>query len=71
MNRALGIALLVAGAVMIYFGVGASNSISSNVSRTISGTPTNHTLWLLIGGIAVAVVGLLLTLMGWGGSKTK
>ena len=61
MNKAIGLALLVAGIVLIVYGVDASNSVSSNISRTFSGSPTNKTMWLLIGGIVAAIVGTALT----------
>ena len=64
MNKVIGLVLLVVGVVLIVYGASASNSFSSNVSRTFTGTPTNKTMWLLIGGIAAAVVGLLLTFLG-------
>ena len=59
MNRAVSIVLLVAGVVMLVFGFQASNSFSSEVSRAFTGSPTDKTMWLLIGGAAAAVVGLV------------
>jgi len=64
MNRAISIGLLVAGVVLTIFGINASNSVGSSVTRAFTGNPTNHSMWLLIGGIAMAVVGLVLTLRG-------
>jgi len=61
MNKAIGIALLAVGVALIVYGIDASNSASSSLSRTFTGTPTNKTLWLLLGGIASAVCGALLT----------
>jgi len=61
MNKAIGLALLVAGIVLVVYGVDASNSVSSNISRTFSGSPTNKTMWLLIGGIVASIVGAALT----------
>jgi hypothetical protein len=57
MNKALGIALLVVGVALIAYGLSASDSISSGVSRAFTGAPTNKTMWLLLGGIASAIVG--------------
>lgn len=72
MNKAIGLALLVIGIVLIVYGVNSSNSVSSNVSQTFTGTPTNRTLWLLVGGIAAAIVGVVLTFRGFGkGQKLK
>jgi len=61
MNKAIGLALLVVGIVLIIYGANASDSFSSNVSRTFTGAPTNKTLWLLVGGSAAAIVGAVLT----------
>ena len=66
MSRAIGLALLVAGVVLIVFGINASHSLTSHLSQTFSGAPTNKTVWLLIGGIAAAIVGAALTFVGPG-----
>lgn len=59
MNKSISAALLVVGIVLIIWGVSASESLSSDVSRFFTGSPTNKAMWLLVGGIAAAVVGLL------------
>ena len=64
MNRTLSIALLIAGCVLIAFGVSASQSFSSSVSRFFTGNPTDKSMWLLIGGVVVAIIGLAGTLRG-------
>ena len=64
MNQALGIALLVVGIVLIIFGINASDSFSSDVSRFFTGSPTNKAIWLLIGGIASAIVGFFVMIRG-------
>jgi hypothetical protein len=61
-TRILGVLLLVAGVVLIIIGVVASRSLADNVSTIFRGRLTEHTLWYIIGGIASAVVGLILTL---------
>ena len=61
MNKAIGIALVAVGIALIIYGIDASNSASSSLSRTFNGTPTNKTLWLLVGGIGAAIVGLVLS----------
>jgi hypothetical protein len=71
MNRAIGIALLVVGVALIVYGIDASNSVSSNVSRTFTGSPTNKTMWLLLGGAASAIIGFILTLTGFGNAPRK
>ncbi|HZO86308.1 MAG TPA: DUF3185 family protein [Verrucomicrobiae bacterium] len=59
MNKALSIAFLVGGAIMLVFGFQASDSFGSEVSRAFTGNPTDKTMWLLIGGAVLAVIGLV------------
>jgi hypothetical protein len=63
MNKGIGLALLVVGIVLIVYGIDASNSASSSISRTFNGTPTNKTLWLLLGGIGSAICGAVVVLI--------
>jgi len=60
--RIVGVVLLVAGIVLIIVGVVASRSLADSLSSVFRGRLTHQTLWYIIGGIASAVVGLLLTL---------
>ena len=62
MNRAIGIALLAVGIVLIVFGLNASDSVGSSFSRFFTGNPTDKTMWLMAGGIASTVIGGILTL---------
>lgn len=62
MNRALGIALLVIGAVLLVFGYNESQSFSSSVSRVFNNSPSDRSMWFLIGGGVAAAVGLFFTL---------
>lgn len=59
MNKPLSIALLVGGILLIIFGVNASNSLGSDISRFFTGSPTDKAIWMLVGGAVAAVVGLL------------
>jgi hypothetical protein len=61
MNKGIGIALLVVGIALITYGFDASDSVSSDVSRTFTGAPTNKTLWLLLGGTASAIAGAVMS----------
>jgi hypothetical protein len=58
MNKSISIALLVGGIVLIVIGVNATKSFNSDVSRFFTGTPTDKAVWMLIGGIAAASIGL-------------
>lgn len=68
MNKGLFIALLVVGIVLIIWGVSALESFSSDVSRFFTGSPTDKAIWLMIGGIAAALVGLFGILRGTKGN---
>ena len=58
MNKAVSVALLVVGVVLMTIGISATNSFSSDVSRFFTGSPTDKAVWLLIGGILAGVIGL-------------
>ena len=58
MNRILSLALLAGGIALIIYGINASNSLGSDFSRFFTGSPTDKTIWLLIGGIVAAAIGL-------------
>ncbi len=56
MNKIVSLALLIGGIVLIIYGVNASNSIGSDFSRLFTGSPTDKSIWLLIGGVVLALV---------------
>jgi hypothetical protein len=62
MNKILPLALLTAGVLLIVFGVAATDSFSSDVSRFFTGSPTDKAVWMLLGGTVATVAGLALTL---------
>jgi hypothetical protein len=64
MNNVVGLAILAVGIVLLIFGFNASHSFSSDVSRFFTGNPTDKSIWLLIGGAAAVVVGLVLAMRG-------
>lgn len=65
MNKAFSLALLVGGIVLMIIGINATNSFGSDVSRFFTGSPTDKAVWMLIGGIAAVVVGLVMTSRNW------
>jgi Protein of unknown function (DUF3185) len=71
MKIAFGIAFIVAGVALIGYGIEASNSLSSSVSRTFTGSPTDKTIWLLLGGVAAGILGLILVLPGFKNASRK
>ena len=64
MNKLISLAFLVGGVVLVVYGVSASKSFSSDVSRFFTGSPTDKTIWMLVGGIAAIGVGLAGLLRG-------
>jgi hypothetical protein len=63
MNKGIGIALLAIGIILIVFGINASDSVGSSFTRFFKGTPTDKSMWLLIGGVASAIVGAVMTFL--------
>ena len=59
MNRPLSLILLVVGVILVIYGVNASHSVGSDVSRAVTGNPTDKAMWLLIGGIVAGIIGLV------------
>lgn len=57
MNKALSIAILIAGIVLLIFGINAHDSVVSSAKEAVTGTPTDKSLWLIIGGIVAIIVG--------------
>jgi len=64
MNKGLAAGLLIAGIILIIYGVNASNSFDSDLARFFTGSPTNKTVWFLIGGVVAASAGLYGLLIG-------
>ena len=64
MNKGMSIALFIVGIVLVIWGLSASDSFGSDISRFFTGAPTNKAIWLLGGGIIAAVVGLFGLLRG-------
>jgi len=62
MNKLISVALLVGGVVLIIYGINATNSFTSDVSKFFTGSPTDKAVWMLIGGVIAAIIGLTGTL---------
>jgi hypothetical protein len=57
MSRLLSLVLLITGIVLLVYSLNASESIGSDISRFFTGSPTDKTIWLLIGGAVCSAVG--------------
>ena len=58
MRKPLSLAFLAAGVVLLIFGVQASSSAGSSVSRFLTGAPTHEAMWLLAAAAAAIMIGL-------------
>jgi len=56
----IGIVLLVVGAILLYFGYQASQSVSEQVVESFTGRFTDSTTWYFILGAASSVGGVFL-----------
>ena len=66
MQRIIGLVLLIGGIILIVMGVTASRSFGDRLSDFFTGHLSETTIWYLIGGIALAVVGLVLMVKRFG-----
>ena len=64
MNKLISLAILAGGIVLVAFGVAATKSFSSDVSRFFTGSPTDKAIWMLLGGIVAVIIGLAGLLRG-------
>lgn len=64
MKKAISAALLVGGLLLLYFGYQESQSLASEVDEIFSGSPSGEAKWMMIGGAAAAVLGLVGLLRG-------
>jgi len=64
MDKTISLAILAGGIMLVIFGVNASNSVSSDISRVFTDAPTDKAIWMLVGGIVVTVIGAMGLLRG-------
>ena len=64
MNNIMGLAIFALGVVLLIFGFNESHSFSSDVSRTFTGNPTNHSMWMITGGAVAVIGGIALAISG-------
>lgn len=65
MYTGISIALLVVGVMLTIWGINASESFSSDVSRFFTDSPTDKAVWMLVGGIGCGLAGLFGLLYGY------
>ena len=61
-QRIVGVVLVVVGVILLSVGINASHSLADQVSNTFTGRFTQATTWYVVGGIASALLGVLIVL---------
>ena len=56
----IGVALLVLGAVLLYFGLNATNAPAEEITEALTGQYSDRTVMYIAGGAISAVIGLVL-----------
>jgi Mn2+/Fe2+ NRAMP family transporter len=64
MNKALSIALLIVGVVLLVFGINAHDSLASSAKEAVTGAPTDRSIWLIVLGLIGIIVGGLNSFFG-------
>lgn len=64
LQRIVGIVLVAIGVVLLVIGMNASHSPADRWSNFFTGHFTDNTMWYIVGGIASAVLGVLLAVLG-------
>jgi LPXTG-motif cell wall-anchored protein len=57
MIRAIALGLVAGGIALTMYGVEASRSFGSEVSKVFTGNPTDRAMSLMVGGVVMIVVG--------------
>ena len=58
-TKAISIAVLAGGILLLILGINAYNSSSSDISRLFTGAATDKSIWMLAGGVVATVLGLV------------
>jgi len=60
----MGAVIAVLGVVLVVMGLDAEDSVSSRISKLFTGSPTDKTIWLLVGGVLATAVGIGMAFTG-------
>jgi len=58
MNKAISLAVLAGGILLLILGINAYDSSSSDISRFFTGSAPDKSIGMLVGGVVVTVLGL-------------
>lgn len=58
MFKSITLVLIAAGVALVAYGLAAAQSLASSLTRIFTGAPTDRSVWLLIAGATMILVGL-------------
>lgn len=59
MKKVISVALLVGGILLLYFGYDEYQSLGSEVDQAFGGSGSSQAIWMLVGGAAASIGGLV------------
>jgi Protein of unknown function (DUF3185) len=59
MKKAISLAVLAGGILLLIFGINAYDSSSSDISRFFTGSATDKSIWMLVGGTVITALGVM------------
>ena len=59
MKKVIYVVLLVGGILLLYFGYDEYQSLGSEIDQAFGGSGSSQAIWMLVGGAAAAVGGLV------------
>jgi hypothetical protein len=69
-QRLVGVILLVLGVGLLLFGLNAADSLTEEISESLTGRYTDATTWYILGGLAMSLVGGAFALVGGGRTRS-
>jgi quinol-cytochrome oxidoreductase complex cytochrome b subunit len=71
MSKLIALVLLIGGIILTLYGIHSTHSIRSDFSRLFTGSPSDNSIWVVIGGVVLTGAGVG-GLMHWSkSSKAK
>ena len=58
MNKAISLVVLAAGILLLILGMNGYDSTSSDISRFFTGSATDKSVWMLVGGVLATLIGM-------------
>ncbi len=65
LQRVLGPVLLLVGIILLIAGVSGSHSLGEQIMRAFTGRPVDVTVWFVLSGISLAIIGAGVSLGGY------